>query len=1036
MRILLPALEGRNKELITKIEKLIISLLIIVTMIISPLLSIEVQATEGGNGEGLNGGGSTQYIVNGPSANKQFWLVYITDEAGSIKSSVAIIKSGDMSYTGQYIYTRPEHGSVAPSIIKEGCEFGFSYDGYGHGRGTAIKNWMLQKDSAGMPQAYGVIADLWGEDMATQWVANQWYLCLENGMWCNVYKDGRNTGVSFAGTSYGWGLLQFNNNIGDKGDSKINRYTNNILPNSSRLQFTQTGVQKPVSSGKVTNSDMIQYGHGMLILWAGLLDGQTTCDEPQQPNPHPAPLESKGAVNIVKNYRLKTARGTYEEKGCYKTEKVSNQITIEEEEEYRVVGWKTSDSTVYPIDSINWNPPGNITQQGKTAGNTKLIYPKEKTLYVLLEKSEEPEEEEYDADYIVKESQISRKISLNTTDKGDDILLGKEFIWKFGDLKTCGGHYQKGSHDDDCEEGCTEDHGTTNYCKFDLVDKNWLFDIINEKEGDYPNNLAVALWPSEYNKSIPGERETVEEGEIAKDGFTYDVVIHRGNDNLGIADFVSENNKSLGELADFTVTNQKGHTRKEVDFQDSVELSFGDNSTDKITTSKGTLGCRDEDEAELSENYDVNVDILYKTYSGDQGEGKVNTDINSDDMIFSSGSKIISGHMVKSGLNFNYLPLVTMRYDDMETKDNLIEVLGEYYRGMDLNDYAEVIWEKQKHPNLSLSSLQWSTHAQPKADLDGLASDDDEGKCLPGGASFSIGIRKENREKIVARTYQCILIDEGREQVELTSGNSIDGFTEETALENHDAYVKSIEDGVNGMWIQQFQAKNMSENPLKQGIQVFNGYDISKLGVTKTASVEDKYYFSNSFDQTANSGCLDFKEGNTNTELYTFSSDRCGNILMNGSVILNKTQDASALSGKAKEINDRTLVVTKLVDSLERNTGDDAENTWTDSKWYNEQFRGITVAVSTTTIETGFIKPVERTSVLDPKLNTKSSGQADLFKTGYMSAALKTSNYSESYGEDEVIGVFKDQMIKMDQMEWFYYSKKFYISNITTQDLH
>lgn len=1027
-----------------KIKSHILSLLLAIAVSITALPYIteplQVQADNAGGGDA---GGGTAQNVGGASDSKCGYRMYVVDKNGNLLSRVVDLVSQAPTTNKAGLSTRVGGGNTSELLLMPSdMPKPFKHNGICFmGNGMKTKAWMRSKGSDGVQNIVALIQKYLGADVANQFedLSEEKFCVLEPIAWHNIYtgnQSSTNTGFGYYGTFYNW--MQTYAQMGLPNGGFTKQLDNRILGRCLTLERDQPnlGLSRPSNGGLLDLGSVGNEGFGIQLYSNAETDEQTTCDEHLQPACHPAPSESKGKTTIVKNYRTKLPDSTYIDDGCYKTQNVSNKITIEEEEEYRVVGWKTSDSTVYPIDPINWNPPGNITQQGKTAGNTKLIYPKEKTLYVLLEKSEEPEEEEYDADYIVKESQISRKISLNTTDKGDDILLGKEFIWKFGDLKTCGGHYQKGSHDNDCEEGCTEDHGTTNYCKFDLVDKNWLFDIINEKEGDYPNNLAVALWPSEYNESIPGERETVEEGEIAKDGFTYDVVIHRGNDNLGIADFVSENNKSLGELADFTVTNQKGHTRKEVDFQDSIELSFGDNSTDKITTSKGTLGCQDEDEDELSENYDVNVDILYKTYSGDQGEGKVNTDINSDDMIFSSGSKIISGHMVKSGLNFNYLPLVTMRYDDMETKDNLIEVLGEYYRGMDLNDYAEVIWEKQKHPNLSLSSLQWSTHAQPKADLDGLASDDDEGKCLPGGASFSIGIRKENREKIVARTYQCILIDEGREQVELTSGNSIDGFTEETALENHDAYVKSIEDGVNGMWIQQFQAKNMNENPLKQGIQVFNGYDISKLGVTKTASVEDKYYFSNSFDQTANSGCLDFKEGNTNTELYTFSSDRCGNILMNGSVILNKTQDASALSGKAKEINDRTLVVTKLVDSLERNTGDDAENTWTDSKWYNEQFRGITVAVSTTTIETGFIKPVERTSVLDPKLNTKSSGQADLFKTGYMSAALKTSNYSESYGEDEVIGVFKDQMIKMDQMEWFYYSKKFYVSNITTQDLH
>ena len=345
-----------------KLLSLFLSIVVSLTALSYITEPIQVQATEptnaggtGGNGEGADGGQGTQVVTNGPKANKQFWLLYITDESGSVKSPVAIYKSGDINYDMEYIKTRPEHGSLAPSQTVNNPAFGWSFNEQGQGRGNLVKQWMIQKDSSGMPQAYGVIADLWGEDMAQNWVANQWYLCLENGMWCNVYLNGRDTGVSFAGTSYGWGAIQNTLGLPEKGDSKISRYTNSVLPNSSRLQFTQTGVQKPVNSGKVTNTDMILYGHGMVIIWAGNLGAQTTCDEPLQPNPHPAPLESQGKTQIVKNYRTKLPDNTYTEDGCFKTQNVSNKIIIEEEEEYKVVGWVTTNATTHPIDSITTN---------------------------------------------------------------------------------------------------------------------------------------------------------------------------------------------------------------------------------------------------------------------------------------------------------------------------------------------------------------------------------------------------------------------------------------------------------------------------------------------------------------------------------------------------------------------------------------------------------------------------------------------------------------------------------------------------------
>ena len=61
-------------------KRILILIMAVALLVMLPVNSKIVYASEGGNGEGLNGGGSTQYIVNGPSANKQFWLVYITDE--------------------------------------------------------------------------------------------------------------------------------------------------------------------------------------------------------------------------------------------------------------------------------------------------------------------------------------------------------------------------------------------------------------------------------------------------------------------------------------------------------------------------------------------------------------------------------------------------------------------------------------------------------------------------------------------------------------------------------------------------------------------------------------------------------------------------------------------------------------------------------------------------------------------------------------------------------------------------------------------
>lgn len=79
-------------------KRILILIMAVALLVMLPINSKIVYASEGGNGEGLNGGGSTQYIVNGPSANKQFWLVYITDENGSVKSPVVLIQNNNINY--------------------------------------------------------------------------------------------------------------------------------------------------------------------------------------------------------------------------------------------------------------------------------------------------------------------------------------------------------------------------------------------------------------------------------------------------------------------------------------------------------------------------------------------------------------------------------------------------------------------------------------------------------------------------------------------------------------------------------------------------------------------------------------------------------------------------------------------------------------------------------------------------------------------------------------------------------------------------
>lgn len=68
--------------------------------------------------------------------------------------------------------------------------------------------------------------------------------------------------------------------------------------------------------------------------------------------------------------------------------------------------------------------------------------------------------------------------------------------------------------------------------------------------------------------------------------------------------------------------------------------------------------------------------------------------------------------------------------------------------------------------------------------------------------------------------------------------------------------------------------------------------------------------------------------------------------------ILTKAQDETNLSGTALALNHRTGVVTKLIATLERNTGDDTTASWAedDGHWYNEAYTGIIIFKQSTRI--------------------------------------------------------------------------------------
>lgn len=92
----------------------------------------------------------------------------------------------------------------------------------------------------------------------------------------------------------------------------------------------------------LSDSEVSTYGVAMMVIKAKN-DAQTTCDEPQIPNPHNPPDESDGTKKIIKNYRTRnlTTNTLTEDGNTFTIEQVSSDILIEDEDKYVVVAWKS-----------------------------------------------------------------------------------------------------------------------------------------------------------------------------------------------------------------------------------------------------------------------------------------------------------------------------------------------------------------------------------------------------------------------------------------------------------------------------------------------------------------------------------------------------------------------------------------------------------------------------------------------------------------------------------------------------------------------
>ena len=1029
---------------------------------------------ESGNGTGDAGSSGTHIIAGGAASYKSAYLIYIVDGNGSLLTPVVeaeIDGCKSVPLDANFSYEKSKFGNQSPSRFKIISGVPTTFSSSGDGNGAVLKNKLLEdtgnRDENGnkILRAVRIVESYFGSDMANKFINSNkdQYLIFEGVYWFTM-NEGNLKGQTIVATASGWAKAQQENGYPQNGTKVFSRYTNNIFANCMKFEVPQLGLN-PCPSGKQTNDVIMSSASGIISVWNNEVNkdvkggDQTTYDESKGDTPAPPADESDGACTIVKNYRYSNDGGnTYIDAGCYNITNIANKIIVENEQSYKVVGWKISNQTSTNINSVTWEGsiPGKVTQTGTTEKTVQLSNT-EKCLYVLLEKTSGSSGGT--GDFEISQASLTKRVRFSESSKTNG-FNSHSFGWTSGafSLSSCSGHsYTDGcgnmtnhSNDKKKADGTTDHSGDTTYCgghtdycsNFKLLDNIISVSLKNQNVSTAPkimvqkhgwqnvveNTSASSL--AEYWHKF--RRPSNGADTPSRSGWDYVCVLWRGEDDLTVAQWKNDTstNNLMSEIG-FKVANAPQGIRKTSDFVNTFTAKFSgaykDNSTKygagtaSPHSNKTCTQTRDysfKDDTALSLN---NIKVLVKVYSGQSSRDNSN--------------EALKKNQAEAG-SITFYPYIKMRYDKYTSSyenynKQTAYVLGKYARTLNLRNGVTVKFVPEDDSNtLEVQSNQWSTHTSLMKNINSLfGTTDNAYKVIPGGATLNIKNRDDAKSKDVkVITYQCILEGDGKTQVDYTGSVSGD-FTEATADANHKSTVNSVVESLKQLRLELFGNKSVRKEP-------FSGENItkSKKFNGKSISSDSKYNWDDFNDLYIN-----VAEGNTSKEKYVFSADAEGNIRMNGEVIVTKGQGAESINNRtAKTINDKTQVVTQLVKALERNTGSDNSTTWSsaDGKWYNEAFDGVTVLVSTTTINTGLWDPMERSTVFDTKLTPSQSSKENIGNNFY-SFQMRTAAYSDLYeGETNRVGNFMGVNVysNVDLIELFK-TDKWFSSNITTQDL-
>jgi hypothetical protein len=673
----------------------------------------------------------------------------------------------------------------------------------------------------------------------------------------------------------------------------------------------------------------------------------------------------------------------------------------------------------------------------------------------------------YENDLIIEQSEISKYISTRTSNVPN--WGPASFTFNYASMSGSDTHY---CGEEDCGgHSCTARFGDSAY-KYIIENSA----VINDK---LEANSAGGVFASKMVNNIKSGNASLSGGSNTLDNPEYQTVIWRGQDVPTIASYKEspsiELRALLGKYGKTPVGSRGKNGFYTLDFLAKLQpSSLSDLETHSVHSYNGSTWHTSTHVASPSD-ISYKGTVLVGIYKGLDGKS-IGKDTNANEIQtvtpFGAATSIHSaGYMAQGSTYIKFYPYIRMTYQTNagNTKHD-VNILSEYISEILPNDFAEAAWyNTNESESLVMSSTQWSLHAKA---INGGQPWNGRNQVLPGGALYQLGTGT-SPSKVALVTWQTI-IDEP-ERSALANALPNNEYTISKANAEHKSFTDQAKEVLENLRVVQWvnadaNATNAWTNNGRAVKITGGGQSLSSLGLSGTTSSEAKYYLKDgSSADAANEGDLDIIRSVDSQDVYfKVFADTSGNIYMaksigsieplrnvngsningSGSVtvtkILSKSDTAADIDSKltedARELNQRTLLITNLVKALERNNGSDSTASWApDGRWYNEAWDGIIVVRKATMLDVGFNKPATRSAVLDPKLCPPSSGQSDMFSRAFLSQFCLNDKSNAAIAQNKApgfIGTFKGKDIRLPEMQDMYVSKRFFIPNVNVQDLH